>query len=250
MLEIKLNDLQVYEIETNDGEEPIYLSGTSEMAMAGYLSNRTFLKSQLPLKLAAYSRCFRAETSRVEEERGIYRVHNFGKVEMFGVTGSETGMESEELYQYFCQLQERLYSDLGLHFRVMEMSPNELGSPAYRKCDIEAWMPGRKQFGEISSCSNCTDYQSRRLNIRYENGYGTEETKFVHTLNGTACAIPRMLIAVVESYQTDDGSVALPPVLQKYMHSNWASSRKETVSFLKSKGQQENVVIHYDPWRR
>jgi len=220
------------------------------MAIAGYLSNRTFTASELPIKLAALSRCFRAETSHVEEERGIYRVHNFSKVEMFAVTGTETGNESEDFLDYLCQLQEKLFSGLGLHYRVLEMSPNELGSPAYRKHDIEAWMPGRKQFGEISSCSNCTDYQSRRLNIRYQDGAGT--SKFPHTLNGTACAIPRMLIAVIESSQNKDGNVTLPEVLQKYMNSKWDSAKPkpQNSTFMKNRKQQEKVFLHYDSWRK
>jgi seryl-tRNA synthetase len=169
---------------------------------------------------------------------------------MFGVTGAERGTESEDLHEYFCQLQEKLFSQLGLHYRVLEMSPNELGSPAYRKYDIEAWMPGRKQFGEISSCSNCTDYQSRRLNIRYKDD--AKKLKFVHTLNGTACAIPRMLIAIVESNQNEDGNVTLPPVLQKYMTSEWDSNptRKDFRRFMKNRGHQEKVFLHYDPWRQ
>lgn len=139
-------------------------------------------------------------------------MHEFTKVEMFAVTHQAN---SDELLEDFRALQEKTFELLGLYFKVLDMPPHELGSPAYRKYDIEAWLPGRKVFGEISSCSNCTDYQSRRLNIKYKTADGM--TMFAHTLNGTACAIPRMLISIVETYQNNNGTIGVPEVLQKFM---------------------------------
>lgn len=204
---------QVYRIEGS--EDDVCLSGTAEMAFGGYLQNKEFLLQNLPLKMAAISRCFRAESSSLHEERGIYRVHGFTKVEMFGVTSAESGNESTELYAEIIQIQKELFTQLGIHFQILEMPLHDLGAPAYSKIDMEAWMPGRNLYGEISSASNCTDYQSRRLNICYQDNKG--EQRFVHTVNGTACAIPRMLIAICETFQSEDGTISIPSILQPYM---------------------------------
>lgn len=199
---------QVYKLsDKTDGSE-MCLSGTSEMAIATFLTGKTFSKESLPKKFMAVSRCFRAETSTLNEERGIYRVHQFNKVEMFGVSTPDT---SEAFLEEFKSIQIDLFTDLGLNFKVLDMPPFELGAPAYRKYDIESWMPGREMYGELSSCSNCTDYQSSRLDIRMESG------EFVHTINGTAAAIPRLLIAIVESFQKPEGFIQIPEVLRKYM---------------------------------
>lgn len=194
---------QVYRILPSN----LCLSGTSEMALAGYFAGNRL--KNLPTKVTAVSRCFRAETSKLQEERGIYRVHQFTKVEMFSVCRPS---ESENLLNEFRDIEIDLFKNLGLHFQLLDMPPGELGAPAYRKYDIEAWMEGRKIYGEISSCSNCTDYQARRLDIRL-----ADTNEFAHTVNGTACAIPRMLIAIIESFQKEDGSIAIPKPLQKYM---------------------------------
>lgn len=187
------------------------------MALAGYFAGSKLKRNQPPIKVAAVSRCFRAETSALHEEKGIYRVHQFTKVEMFAVCHST---ESTAMLDEFRELEINLFKGIGLHFQLLDMPPCELGAPAYRKFDIEAWMPGRKMWGEISSCSNCTDYQSRRLNIR------DGSDGFAHTVNGTACAIPRMLIAIIESFQRDDGSIGIPKVLQKFMRSDKIVKRK------------------------
>lgn len=134
---------------------------------------------------------------------------------MFGVTADETGDESSKLLDEFVSLQKEIFSALGLHYRVLDMPTQELGPPAHRKFDIEAWMPGRNSYGEISSGSNCTDYQSRRLNIVYEREDGS--LQYAHTVNATACAIPRAIIAILETHQTKEGTVLVPPVLQPYM---------------------------------
>lgn len=133
---------------------------------------------------------------------------------MFGVTNGEVGA-SDALLEEFVAIQKELFSGLGLHYQLLDMPLHELGAPAYRKFDIEAWMPGRKMYGEISSASNCTDYQSRRLNIQSIDSPG-ETGRFVHTVNGTACAVPRTLIALLETYQQSDGEVSIPAALQPY----------------------------------
>lgn len=203
---------QVYRILPSN----LCLSGTAEMALAGYFAGSRI--ENLPKKVAAVSRCFRAETSKLQEERGIYRVHQFTKVEMFSVCRPS---ESENLLNEFRDIEIDLFKNLGLHFQLLDMPPGELGAPAYRKYDIEAWMEGRQIYGEISSCSNCTDYQARRLDIRVGD---TEE--FAHTVNGTACAIPRMLIALIETFQREDGTIAIPKPLQKYMKKEKIVKRK------------------------
>lgn len=143
----------------------------------------------------------------------LFSVHEFTKVEMFALTKPD---KSDETLEEIRSIQEANFGALGLHFKVLDMPPHELGAPAYRKYDMEAWMPGRKIYGEISSCSNCTDYQSRRLGIKYRTENG--DKFFVHTVNGTACAIPRTLIALVESNQNPKGTVSVPEVLRKYMN--------------------------------
>uniref|UniRef100_T1IRP7 serine--tRNA ligase n=1 Tax=Strigamia maritima TaxID=126957 RepID=T1IRP7_STRMM len=193
----------------------ICLSGTAEMALAAYFANQTQLMDHLPLKVAAVSRCYRSEVTKMAKERGLYRVRNFTKVEMFGVTADETNEEGDELLNDFVSIQKELFTELGLHFQVLEMPPQDLGAPTYKKIDIEAWMPGRKLFGEISSASNCTTYQSRRFAIKYNNN--NNELKHCQTTNGTACAVPRIIIALTETHQKPDGSVVIPRPLIPYM---------------------------------
>ncbi|CAK1556369.1 unnamed protein product [Leptosia nina] len=202
---------QIYSLDPSLHGPDQYLSGTAEMSLAGLLNNSIHNVKELPLKLVSVSRCYRAETSNIIEERGTYRVHQFTKVEMFIASKPE---ESDAMLEYIRQTQEELFSPLGLHMRVLDMPPHELGAPAYRKYDIEAWMPGRQNYGEISSCSNCTDYQSRRLNIKY---CDVNKTTYVHTLNGTGCAIPRMLIALFETHQLAKGKIFVPEILQPFL---------------------------------
>lgn len=140
------------------------------------------------------------------------RVHQFTKVEMFVVCAPN---RSDEMLEDLRQFEESHFESLGLHLRTLDMPPQELGAPAYRKYDVEAWLPGRKTFGEVSSCSNCTDFQARRLGIKFKLG---DKLQHVHTLNGTACAIPRMLIAIVESFQNGSRkTVSVPEALRPYM---------------------------------
>lgn len=164
----------------------------------------------------------------------IRRVHEFTKVEIFSITADESQNESSKMLEEFCSIQTKLSEDLGLHFKVLDMAPFELGKPAYRKYDIEAWMPGRQLFGEISSASNCTDYQSRRLDIKYRNRDG--DVKYTHTVNGTACAIPRMLISIFETYQQADKTIKVPSILKKYLKTDVFKSpiKRVYVSRIKS----------------
>ncbi|XP_028028065.1 serine--tRNA ligase, mitochondrial [Bombyx mandarina] len=212
-MSVKSDRTQIYSLDPHHHGTDLCLSGTAEMSLAGLLANSVHNINDLPLKLAAVSRCYRAETSNLAEERGIYRVHQFNKVEMFVVTTSE---QSEEMLEVIRNTQEQIFTPLGISVRVLDMPPYELGAAAYRKYDMEAWMPGRQAYGEISSCSNCTDYQSRRLNITYKTL--NDEYCYVHTLNGTACAIPRMLIALIETHQHPKGKIIIPETIQKFMN--------------------------------
>jgi seryl-tRNA synthetase len=171
----------------------------------------------LPLKLCGISHCYRTEAGAAgRATRGLYRVHQFTKVEMFAYTAPE---DSEAMLEYFRDLECRIFDELGIPYRVVDTATGDLGGPAYRKYDLEAWMPGRGEageYGEVTSTSNCTDYQARRLNIRYKKK-GEKGTHFAHTLNGTAIALSRGIIAVMENYQQADGTILVPEVLRQWM---------------------------------
>ncbi|XP_023904858.1 serine--tRNA ligase, chloroplastic/mitochondrial isoform X1 [Quercus suber] len=213
---------QVYSIEGSDQ----CLIGTAEIPVGGIHMDSIVAESLLPLKYVAFSHCFRTEAGAAgTATRGLYRVHQFSKVEMFVLCQPE---ESEFYHEELIKIEEDLFSSLGLHYKTLDMASGDLGAPAYRKFDVEAWMPGLERFGEISSASNCTDYQSRRLGIRYrpsepsstnsKKGKGSlPPPKFVHTLNATACAIPRMIVCLLENYQQEDGSVIIPEPLRPFM---------------------------------
>jgi seryl-tRNA synthetase len=163
------------------------------------------------------SHCYRTEAgAHGRATRGIYRVHQFTKVEMFAYTLPD---RSDAMHEYLCELECRLFDGLGIPYRVIDTATGDLGGPAYRKFDLEAWMPGRGEngeWGEITSTSNCTDYQARRLNARYK-VKGEKGTNFVHTLNGTAVAVSRALIALLENFQQTDGSVVIPEALRAWV---------------------------------
>ncbi|XP_069003609.1 serine--tRNA ligase, mitochondrial [Embiotoca jacksoni] len=205
---------QVYSLDAARFPD-LNLAGTGEVGVAGYFMDHAVNWKDLPVRTVCSSNCYRAETDTGRETWGLYRVHHFNKVEMFGVTADETGEESSQLLKDFLSLQKEIFSALELHYRVLDMPTQELGPPAHRKYDIEAWMPGRSSYGEISSGSNCTDYQSRRLNILYEREDGS--LQYTHTVNATACAIPRTIIAILETHQTKEGTVRVPQVLQPYL---------------------------------
>lgn len=211
---------QIYKLDFLNEYGKYCLSGTSEMSLAGLLKNRVFDESELPLKLCAASRCFRAEVSGSEREGKLYRLHEFTKIEMF-IVAPGNSERSDLMFEEIKDHQLHLFSDLGIHFQLCNMATHELGSPAYKKYDIEAWMPGNQFYGEISSASNCSDYQSRRLHIKSspDKSNTTLPTSFTHTLNGTACAIPRMLTAIVESnWDMDEIALHIPKKLQPYMN--------------------------------
>lgn len=206
-------ETQIYSIENTD----LNLVATAEIPLGGLLAGQIVDAQQLPMKICGISHCFRTEAGAAgRASRGLYRVHQFTKVEMFAFTLPDA---SDAMLDYFCDLQCRLFDGLGIPYRVVDTATGDLGGPAYRKFDLEAWMPGRGQrgeYGEVTSASNCTDYQARRLDIRYK-VKGQKGTRLVHTLNGTAVAVSRALIAILENYQQADGSVAIPDVLQKYV---------------------------------
>jgi len=190
------------------------LVGTAEITLGGYNSNKILATDSLPLKMAGFSHCFRKEAGAAGQySKGLYRVHQFSKVEMFIFCLPE---ESETYHQEILAIEEEIFQGLDIPYRVVDTCTGDLGSPAYRKFDLEAWMPGRGQegdWGEITSTSNCTDYQARRLGIRYKED---KQTKYVHMLNGTAIALSRAIIALLENFQQEDGSVRIPEKLAAY----------------------------------
>ncbi|KAI8854076.1 Seryl-tRNA synthetase [Chytridium lagenaria] len=223
----KSSDPQTYFLETHldaprqKGYDPmrLCLSATAEFPLAAMHSNEVFLASALPLKMVAFGRAFRAEGLAGAVNRGLYRVHQFSKVEMFALTDKNG---SESMLEEFREIQKQIFEGLELSFRVLNMSSEELGAPAYKKYDMEAWMPARNDWGEISSSSNCTDYQARRFNIRYfDRSTGAtphQSAEFVHSVNGTAAAIPRLIISILETHQLENGDIIIPKKLRKYLY--------------------------------
>ncbi len=198
---------QVY--ETVDGD---CLVGTSEVPLAAMHMQEFLEAEKLPLRYAGYSSCFRREAGAAgRDTRGILRVHQFDKLEMFSFCLPEQGAFEHEL---ILAAEEEILQGLGIPYRVVNIAAGDLGAPAAQKFDCEAWMPGQQQYREVTSCSNCTDYQARRLDCRYRTDKGP---RFVHTLNGTGIAVGRTLIAIMENYQQADGSIAVPQVLQPLM---------------------------------
>ena len=206
-------ETQIYSIENTD----LCLIATAEITLGGMLADRILDESELPLKYVGVSHCFRTEAGAAgKESKGLYRVHQFTKIEMFAFTAPE---KSGETHEEFVKYEEKLFSGLGIPYRVVDICTGDLGGPAYRKYDLEAWMPGRGEngdWGEVTSASNCTDYQARRLGIKFRRE-GEKKPVFVHMLNGTAIAISRALIAILENYQQKDGSVLIPKALKPYM---------------------------------
>lgn len=203
---------QVYGVQGHD----LYLAGTAEIPLGGLFIDRTFAESELPVRVAAFGHCFRTEAGAAGAAgRGLYRVHQFSKVEMFVVCHPS---QSDALLEELVAIEEEMFQDLGLHFVSLDMPSDDLGAPANKKVDIEAWMPGLARYGEVSSASNCTDYQARRLNIRFKpsGGASNAPSSFCHTLNATAAAVPRLIVAILENFQRDDGSVVVPEVLRSY----------------------------------
>ena len=200
-------ETQIYSVEKSD----LSLIATAEITLGGLFAGQILDADELPIKLCGISHCFRTEAgAHGRATRGLYRVHQFTKIEMFAFT---LPSESDAMLDHIRDLECRLFDGLGIPYRVVDTATGDLGGPAYRKFDLEAWMPGRDAWGEVTSTSNCTDYQARRLGIRYK-VKGQKGTQFLHTLNGTAIAISRALLAVLENYQQADGSVVIPEVLR------------------------------------
>ena len=197
---------QVYEIPNDD----LYLVGTSEVSLAALHGEEILEHKSLPIRYAGFSTCFRREAGTYgKDTTGIFRVHQFDKVEMFSFCDSEN---SKEEHEYLLSLEEEILQELEIPYRVVDVCSGDLGASASKKFDIEAWIPSQNNYREVTSCSNTTDYQARRLNIRTKK---EKETELIHTLNGTALAVGRILIALIENNQQEDGSVKFSDSLSK-----------------------------------
>ena len=211
-------------VYTLEGENSC-LVGTAEITLGGYYSDTVLPKERLPLRMAGLSHCFRREAGAAGQfSKGLYRVHQFTKVEMFVYCLPE---ESGRFHEELLSIEEEIFSGLEIPYRVVDTCTGDLGAPAYRKWDLEAWMPGRNngEWGEVTSTSNCTDYQARRLNVKYKDEDG--KNKFVHMLNGTAIAVSRAIISILENFQESDGSVKIPQALVPYCGFEWIKRRSQ-----------------------
>ncbi len=198
-------------------EDDLYFVGTSEQSVGPMHGNEIFDEKDLPRRYVAFSTCFRREAGTYgKDTKGILRVHQFDKVEMLTLTKPE---ESDKEHEYLLSIEEKFMQALKLPYHVVKMCTGDLGDPAARKYDIEAWIPSENKYRETHSTSNCTDFQSRRLNIRYRSNVKGQMSKvhYVHMLNGTVFSMNRPIIAILENYQQKDGSILIPDVLQKYM---------------------------------
>ena len=210
---VALSDFEkdLYKIENED----LYLIATSEHPMAAMFMDEVLKAEDLPLKLVGVSTNFRKEAgAHGKDTRGIFRTHQFNKIEQFIFCRPE---DSWKMHEELIHNAEELVQKLGLPYRVVNVCTGDIGTVAAKKYDIEAWMPAQNAYREIISCSNCTDYQARRLNIRFREKEGQPPKGFVHTLNSTALATGRTIVAILENYQQKDGSVVVPKVLRKYM---------------------------------
>jgi seryl-tRNA synthetase len=206
-------ETQIYSVEGTD----LDLIGTAEITLGGLYMDALLEEEALPIRLAGVSHCYRTEAgSAGRESKGLYRVHQFTKVEMFAFTRPE---DSEAMHAEIVRIEERIWQKLEVPYRVLDIATGDLGAPAYRKFDLEAWLPGRGEkgdWGEVTSASNCTDFQARRLRTRFRRK-GAKKTEHVHTLNGTAVAVSRALIALLENHQRADGSIGVPRALRPYV---------------------------------
>ena len=204
------NEDEIYHFEKDN----LYLIGTSEQAIGAMHSNEIFTEKELPLRYAGFSSCFRREAGSCgRDTKGILRVHQFDKIEMFSFTNPEN---SKQEHEFLLSMEEKLMKALEIPYRVLQICTGDLGVQAANKYDIEAWMPGQNQYRETHSTSNDTDFQSRRLGIKYKNET-TGKNEFVYTINGTAFAVGRMLIAIMENYQQKDGTIKIPYALKSLL---------------------------------
>jgi seryl-tRNA synthetase len=221
---VNLGDFEetIYKIENED----LYMIGTSEHSLASMHMNEILHGKSLPLKYASISPCFRKEAgAHGKDMKGIFRVHQFEKVEQFIFANpNESWKEHEKLLK----ITEKFYEKLDIPFRTIVLCTGDLGKVSAKTYDIEAWFPAQQSYREICSCSNCTDYQSRRLKIRFRNN-PNEETTLVHTLNSTLVAVQRTLVAIIENYQTENGTIRIPEALKKYMNNEEEISLKTKI---------------------
>lgn len=200
---------QVYRVEA----DALNLIGTAEVSLAALHMDEILNEADLPLRYVGYSSCFRREAGAAgKDTRGIFRVHQFDKVEMFSFCHPES---SREEHDFMLSIQEEILQDLGIPYRAVNIAAGDLGASAAKKYDLEAWLPGEGRYREVTSCSNCTDYQARRLKVRAKGERGGPY--LLHTLNGTVVALGRTMIAIMENYQTRDGQVEVPAVLRGFM---------------------------------
>jgi seryl-tRNA synthetase len=200
----------IYKID----DEDLYMIGTSEHAMAAMHSKEIIEGKDLPLRYAGISPCFRKEAgAHGRDQKGIFRVHQFDKIEQFIFSRPE---DSRNEHEKMLAVSEEFYQNLGIPYRVMLLSTGDMGKVSAKTYDIEAWMAGQSAYREIVSCSNCLDYQARRLKIRYRDKTN-EDTQYLHTLNSTLIATTRILVSIMENFQTKDGHIRIPHVLQSYM---------------------------------
>ena len=194
-------------------EDQLYLVGTSEVPLAAFRTGEIIEQADLPLRYAGYSTCFRREAGTYGKDLGgMFRVHQFDKVEMFSFSTPDGSWDEHE---FMVSMEEEIVQALELPYRVVNIAAGDLGSAAAKKCDIQVWLPGQGRYRELTSCSNYTDYSARRMGTRVRRAGGQIEV--LHTLNGTATAIGRTLIAILENHQQADGSVALPKALHPYL---------------------------------
>lgn len=209
---------QYYKTELDD----LFLIGTSEVPLCAYHSDEFLDADMLPLKYTAFSTCFRREAGTYGKDLGgLFRVHQFDKVEMFIFAHPE---KSWEEYEKLRGILEEIMQGFKFHYRIVNMCTGDIGAPNAKKYDLEAWLPEQKRYRELASCSHDTDFQARRLNIKYRDG---KKKELVHTMNSTACAVGRTLIAIYENYQDGDGNIKVPEVLQPYMGGIEIISRKK-----------------------
>jgi len=197
----------------NPGRDDLYLIGTSEVPNTAYFANEIIPEAQLPIRFVAYSPCYRREAgSGGKDEKGILRCHQFDKIEMAVFSDPKKSWEEHELIR---EIEEEIWQGLGVHYQLVDICGGDLGGPAAKKYDIEAWMPGQNAYREVTSTSNCTDFQARRLNIRMKGEDG--KNQILHTLNGTGIAVGRCLIALMEQFQTKEGEIEIPKALHKWL---------------------------------
>lgn len=205
---------QIYKIQNAEDNNALYLVGTSEVPLVAQHSDEVFNESDLPKRYVGYSQCYRQEAGTYgKDAKGMIRLHQFEKVEMVSFCKPEDSAKEHDL---ILSIEEEFYKELGIPYRRLLICTGDLGVPAAKKYDLEARFPGQDGYKEITSCSNCTDFQTRRANIKYKTAEGRE---FVHSLNGTVVATTRVLAAIVENYQQEDGTIKVPEVLQKWVGS-------------------------------